>query len=126
MTAPGGVLTEPSNIGRYHHDDCSVVPELIIDFGWRITPSIRFSLGYDLLYVSNVMRVSSVIDSVDGRQVIGSTLYNAAAAPTATSPAYPAGQSGGVFWRRDSWRGWSSRSDHCRQEDSGYLWRTRI
>jgi hypothetical protein len=87
-TAPGGTLAQLSNIGRYSSNDFSVVPELTITFGYQVTPNLRVTAGYTLLYWSNVMRVGNNIDrNIDPGQV------PTAAFPTVTTgtqPAFPA------------------------------------
>ena len=61
-SAPVGVLTGPSNNGRYGQSDVSVVGEAGIRLEYAMTRQCRVTFGYTLLYLSNVTRV---LDSVD-------------------------------------------------------------
>lgn len=69
-TLPGGLLTQPSNIGSFSADYFSVVPEIGATVGYQLTPHIRVNAGYNFLYWSNVSRTGGVIDlNVDSRSV---------------------------------------------------------
>ncbi len=97
VTRPGGVLTQPTNIGHTNHYDFEFVPEITLNFGWHITPRLQATVGYNFLYMNNVYRVGSQIEGVDGRQVFGSTLFVPNALPAPTQPTQPAGASS-TFW----------------------------
>ncbi len=58
----GGLLALNSNIGHYSHNAFSVVPELGINLGYQILPSLRAFVGYNFLYWSNVIRPGTSID----------------------------------------------------------------
>jgi hypothetical protein len=60
----GGLLTQPTNIGRFNHDRFGVVPEAGIKLGYQITPHIKFTVGYTFLYWSEVVRPGDQIDTV--------------------------------------------------------------
>jgi putative beta barrel porin BBP7 len=60
----GGLLALPSNIGHFHHNVFSVVPEIGVNLGYQILPNLRGFVGYDLLYWSNVIRPGTSIDRV--------------------------------------------------------------
>jgi hypothetical protein len=60
----GGLLAQSSNIGRYSHDQFSVVPEIGINLGYQFTNHIRGFVGYNFLYWSSVARAGNQIDSV--------------------------------------------------------------
>jgi len=62
QTAPGGVLAQTSNMGRYLHDAFAVVPEAGLKLSYRITPGIQAHIGYTFLYWSNVARPGGQID----------------------------------------------------------------
>jgi len=62
VTGPGGLLALPTNMGRYHRDSFSVVPEFGVNFGYYITPYIKVYVGYTFLGWTNVVRPGSVID----------------------------------------------------------------
>lgn len=82
VTTPGGLLTQPSNIGVYQQDRFSVLPELSARLSYRITPRLSLSGAYSLLYWANVVRPGDQIDlSVDGRQSGGIAPTSAFAHP---------------------------------------------
>jgi len=58
----GGFLALPTNIGSFSRDEFSVLPELGLTLGYRITPRLRFTAGYSLIYWSNVLRPGDQID----------------------------------------------------------------
>jgi len=61
-TFAGGLLAQPSNIGRYTRDAFSVVPEVTLRLGVQVTQHLRVYGGYNFLYWSNVVRPEDVID----------------------------------------------------------------
>ncbi|MGI9457509.1 MAG: BBP7 family outer membrane beta-barrel protein, partial [Aeoliella sp.] len=62
FTNDGGLLALRSNIGTYQRDVFSMVPELGVTLGYRITPRLRATVGYTLLYWSRVVRPGDHID----------------------------------------------------------------
>jgi len=64
MSAPGGYLTQPSNIGNYSRSQFAVIPEVNLNFGIHMTPWASFVVGYSFLYVSSVARPGDQIDPV--------------------------------------------------------------
>lgn len=59
---PGGLLTQPSNIGHYTRSAFAVVPEVGVRAGAQITEHARVFVGYNFLYMSNVVRAGDQID----------------------------------------------------------------
>jgi hypothetical protein len=86
LTAPGGVLALPSNIGRHSRSQFTVVPEGTVTVGMQVTSWLRAFVGYDFLYWSEVARPGDQVDLT----------VNRAAVPTSgqfglgTGPARPA------------------------------------
>lgn len=62
FTDQGGLLALRSNIGTYSRDVFSVVPELGVTIGYKITPQLRATAGYTMLYWSRVARPGDHID----------------------------------------------------------------
>lgn len=60
----GGLLTTPTNIGRFANSEFSVVPEVTLTAGFRVTDGLKVFIGYNFLYWSNVLRVGQQIDRV--------------------------------------------------------------
>lgn len=70
FVARGGLLAEPSNIGRYTRDSFSVVPEVGLDVGYQVTDNFRVFVGYSFLYWSRVLRPGQQIDTaIDVSQI---------------------------------------------------------
>jgi hypothetical protein len=61
-TYSGGLLTQPSNIGRYTSTRFVVVPEVGLKLGCQVTEHTRAWVGYNFLYVSDVVRSGDAID----------------------------------------------------------------
>jgi hypothetical protein len=61
-TTSGGLLALPTNIGSYQRTGFAVVPQLELKLGYDFSPSIRFTVGYDLIYWSRVVRPGDQID----------------------------------------------------------------
>jgi hypothetical protein len=62
-TVPGGILAVPSNIGRYYRDAFTAVPEVNVNFNWKLTQRLEATIGYTFLFWSNVARPGSQIDT---------------------------------------------------------------
>lgn len=60
----GGLLALPTNIGHFSRDRFSVVPELGVTLRYQITTNLYASVGYNILYWSNVVRPGDQIDRV--------------------------------------------------------------
>jgi hypothetical protein len=57
-----GLLGQPSNVGVYEQNEFSVIPEIGLTGGYQLTERLRLTLGYTLLYFSNVVRPGDQID----------------------------------------------------------------
>jgi len=62
MTFPGGLLAQPSNIGRFTNDEFAVVPEIGVRVGAQLTERLRGFVGYNWIYWSTVSRAGDQID----------------------------------------------------------------
>ncbi len=66
----GGLLAEPSNIGSFHKDQFSVVPQVDLTLSYHIDQHWRIFGGYDFLYWSSVVRPGQQIDrTLDETQI---------------------------------------------------------
>jgi hypothetical protein len=92
----GGLLALPgANIGRTARDSFAIVPQVMLNLGYRITERITAFAGYTFLYWSSVVRPGDQIDPVLDVTRIPNFITNAA--PTATPhPVDP-------FKRSDFW-----------------------
>ena len=61
-TYPGGLLAQNSNIGSYRRDEFTMIPELGMTLGIRVTDWLHATVGYSLLYFPNVVRAGDQID----------------------------------------------------------------
>jgi hypothetical protein len=59
---PGGVLAQPSNIGNRNRSKFAFLPELGLNVGYNFRPGLRAFVGYDFMYLSNVLRPDDLID----------------------------------------------------------------
>jgi hypothetical protein len=76
-----GILGEPSNIGNHSFDHIAVIPELTLNVGYQVVENVRFTVGYNFLYINKVMRPGDLVDGVDARQVQSLSVFD----PTVTS-----------------------------------------
>jgi hypothetical protein len=63
-TSVGGLLANAANIGKYHHDEFAIIPEVNASIGVAITRGITGYIGYNFLYVNKVARPGSQINPV--------------------------------------------------------------
>jgi hypothetical protein len=62
FSAPGGFLTQSSNAGRLNRDQFAVgLPSQIL-LGYQVTDHLNAFLGYDFIYISNVVRPGDQVD----------------------------------------------------------------
>jgi hypothetical protein len=64
MTFRGGLLAAGPNLGEFTRDRFSVVPEITLNVGYWVAPSLRVYVGYNFLYWTNVIRPGDQIDRV--------------------------------------------------------------
>jgi hypothetical protein len=60
----GGLLALPTNIGHYSQNRFAVLPEESLILGYQVTDWLRLTLGYNFLYLSDVIRPGQQIDRV--------------------------------------------------------------
>jgi hypothetical protein len=60
---PGGLFTATSNIGSYSQDQFCAVTEAGLQLGYFINPQLQFTVGYNLIYWSSVVRPGEQIDT---------------------------------------------------------------
>jgi hypothetical protein len=70
LEAAGGLLTQPSNIGGFVRDEFAVIPEGQLNLRYCLTQNVELSIGYTVIYYSDVVRPADQIDPrVDPRQI---------------------------------------------------------
>ena len=66
----GGLLALPSNIGSYNRNQFGVLPELQFNLNYQLNPCWKFTVGYTIFGLTNVVRASSQVDTrVDTNQI---------------------------------------------------------
>ncbi|MCA9218471.1 MAG: BBP7 family outer membrane beta-barrel protein [Planctomycetales bacterium] len=79
-----GLLNLPSYNGTYERDEFSIVPEVTVKVAFAVTQSIQVSVGYNLMYWSDIVLANQAIDTtVNPTQVTGGLVGQAA--PTFTT-----------------------------------------
>lgn len=63
-TFPGGVFSQPTNIGRDSECGFAVVPQLQLRLGYAVCPNVRLTAGYDVLWWTEVVRPADRVDRV--------------------------------------------------------------
>jgi hypothetical protein len=96
LSAVGGLLALPSNIGSHHHATFSVVPEVALTVGYQLNPNVRVFAGYDFLYWTGVARAGEQIDT--NLDVTKIPFFNSAGLPPA-----PGNHPQVVFRETDFW-----------------------
>lgn len=59
---PGGLLTQPSNIGVYEERNFTMMPEVGVNLSYDLTARLKARFGYSLLYWSKIARPSDQVD----------------------------------------------------------------
>jgi len=59
----GGLLAQRSNIGSYERDEFTMIPEVGLKLGVRLTDRAYVTVGYSMLYFPNVVRAGNQIDT---------------------------------------------------------------
>ncbi len=80
----GGLLAQVSNIGRYERDSFSVIPELDINLGYKLTQNLKLRVGYTFLYWTDVVRPGDQID----REINGTLVPRFGEEPNAVIPPF--------------------------------------
>ena len=60
----GGLYARPFNVGSFERDKAAFMGELNLNLGCNVTPNVRVTVGYSILYLSSVMRAGEAIDPV--------------------------------------------------------------
>lgn len=96
VTVPGGLFTQPSNIGSQSRNRFAVLPEAQLQVGYTTSSRIRFFVGYDFIYLSNVVRPGNQIDTT--LNLSGNAAINGPAAAFAGAARPQPLLNGSSFW----------------------------
>lgn len=58
----GGIFAQPTNSGKHTQGKFIYIPAATIKFGFNLEKHLRVTFGYDILYLSNVVRPGDLID----------------------------------------------------------------
>jgi hypothetical protein len=95
VTAGGGALALPSNIGVHTRTILAYVPEVGMTVGVNVAPCCRLTVGYSFLYWSSVLRPGAQINPVvNPSQIPTSTTFGTPGGPLAPSYHF----NGESFW----------------------------
>ncbi|HXG12445.1 MAG TPA: BBP7 family outer membrane beta-barrel protein [Gemmataceae bacterium] len=61
-TFPGGVFTQPTNMGRFTRGQFTVLPQAQLRLGVNLLSNVQAYVGYDFLYWNNVIRPGEQVD----------------------------------------------------------------
>ena len=61
-TLDAGILALSTNSGRFRRNKFSMIPEIGATLGYRLTPRLRATIGYSLLFWASVVRPGDQID----------------------------------------------------------------
>jgi len=74
-TTNGGIFTQPTNIGTFTQNRFAVIPQLISNLHYHVTPNLSFHIGYNFMWISNVALTGDQIDTfVNSTQFFGGNL----------------------------------------------------
>lgn len=79
-----GIFAQPNNSGNRSSGAFAVQPEFKIKLGYDLSPNLRLTVGYDFLYLSNVIRPTDQID----RNIPKGNVFGQGG--TVTTTGYPA------------------------------------
>jgi hypothetical protein len=60
----GGLLVNPTNYGKFTHDEFVIIPELTVNVGVNLTKAITLFAGYNFMWISQVARPANQINPV--------------------------------------------------------------
>jgi hypothetical protein len=100
----GGLLALPSNIGELNESTFAMVPELGLTLGYCLTPRLRATVGYNLIYWPGVLRAAEQINlDIDPSQLLlGGGLGGDGTRPVLamdTNDVWVHGLTAGLDWR---------------------------
>lgn len=85
-TTPGGLLSPLTGTVNASRTRYAVIPEVNMSLGYQITPWLRMSVGYNLIYISSVVRPGDQVGS--SQQTTTISLAGQATTVTQTQPAF--------------------------------------
>lgn len=68
----GGLFALPGNIGNYEQTKFGFMPELALNLGFHLTPSLTLVGGYEFMFINSVIRPGGLIDGTVNTQRVPS------------------------------------------------------
>jgi hypothetical protein len=62
VVQPGGLFALSTNIGTFHRDDWTVIPEFAFDLSWKLSENLSVRLGYTLFGLDRFARAADQLD----------------------------------------------------------------
>ena len=62
-TLQGGLLAQRTNNGKYRREEFTMIPEVGLRLGLRLTKALSATVGYSVIYFPNVVRAGDQIDT---------------------------------------------------------------
>jgi hypothetical protein len=81
VDADSGLYNYPDNVGKFKKARFAVVPEANLKLGLEINQFMRFSVGYNFLYISSVIRPAGEVNQAVNIQPVGADTVIEPAAP---------------------------------------------
>ena len=79
---PFGLLAAPSNIGTFERDEFGILSDMRLELGYWLGPNLKFQLGYNLLFLSDVARPGDLVSTtLDPTQIDPLATSNANTVP---------------------------------------------
>jgi hypothetical protein len=71
VTNPGGILAQNTNIGTYSRNRFTFIPQLTANLKYHFTPNASVHIGYNIIWISNIVTAGDQIDTVVNSSQIG-------------------------------------------------------
>jgi len=62
-TTSGGIFTQGTNIGTFTQNRFAVIPQLIANVHYHVTPNLSFHMGYNIMWFSNIALTGDQVDT---------------------------------------------------------------
>lgn len=82
------LLIHPSNEGTHRRDEFSYMHDVGISLAYYPVERLKLSVGYSMIFFSDVVRPGEVMDTQGGQPVVDSDWFGAPQAPLPTRPAF--------------------------------------
>jgi len=88
FNAIGGVIAQSNDIGKFHRDVYSILPEGTLNVSYHITPAIVAFVGYDVTYFTHVVRAANEVTGQVNQGLLPTSIYYGTQTPVPTVPVF--------------------------------------